>query len=360
MARAGRSARPPPIEQQARVNLYWAFLLALAASYLSGFAARAVLGRLGVVDRPNERSSHHRPVVRGGGVSLLFGAAVAGYATARLNAVPGFAWIAVAVVALAAVSFLDDLRSRSPVLRFGVQAAAAILALSALGFTGGIGSTPLASAIFAAVGFLWVIGYTNAFNFMDGINGIAGMQVVTTGVGTALVALASGAGSAHPAVVLSVVLAGAGAGFLPHNFPRARMFLGDVGSAPIGFLLAVLAFWLARDLGWYLLGAFGLLHANFVLDTAFTLGRRIRRGDNWLEPHREHFYQRLVRSGRTHLLVTSAEGLLQVLVLVVVLTAQGMGWPVKAAAATFVCALWAAFFTYAERLFRRACPAGGP
>ncbi len=342
------------------MNLYWAFFLASAVSYLAGFAARAILGRLGVVDRPNERSSHDRPVVRGGGISLLIGAAVAGYAAAPLNAAPGFAWLALAVVVLTAVSFLDDLRSRSPVLRFGVQAGAAIVALSALGLTGGIASTPTASAIFATVGFLWIIGYTNAFNFMDGINGIAGMQVVTTGAGTALVALTAGAGRTHPAVVLAIVLAGAGAGFLPHNFPRARMFLGDVGSAPIGFLLAVLAFWLARDLGWYLLGAFGLLHANFVLDTAFTLGRRIRKGENWLQPHREHFYQRLVRTGRTHLFVTSAEGLLQVLVLVVVLAAQGMGWPVKAAAATFVCALWAAFFTYAERLFDRANPGRGP
>jgi UDP-N-acetylmuramyl pentapeptide phosphotransferase/UDP-N-acetylglucosamine-1-phosphate transferase len=261
--------------------------------------------------------------------------------------------IAFAVLVLVVVSFLDDLRSLPPLLRVAVHAGAAIIALYAL-CSGLITmhSPHIAWGIVAA-GLLWITGFTNAFNFMDGINGIAGMQILTTGIGTALIGIESGAVIGHPAIVVSFVLAGAGAGFLPHNFPRPRMFLGDVGSVPAGFLLAVLAFWLARDLGWWLLGAFGLLHANFVLDTVITLVRRVSRGDNWSESHREHFYQLLIRAGKTHQSVVELECVIQIIVLLLVLFALKMSWPARAAAAVAICVVWLAFFAYAEFEFRR-------
>ncbi len=264
------------------------------------------------------------------------------------------ALIALAGLVLAVVSFIDDLRSLSQLLRFAVQAGAASIALYAL-CAGRIAafSPPMVAGV-TTIGFLWITGYTNAFNFMDGINGLAGMQIVTTGVGTALVGMAAGSTSDHPAIVLSFVLAGAGVGFLPHNFPRARMFLGDVGSAPVGYLLAVLAFWLARDFGWWLLGAFGLLHANFVLDTGVTLARRIWRKEQWIDSHREHFYQRLVRSGKTHLFVTGWEATLQALVLGIIVYAIRMNWLQRCAVAAVVCMLWMGFFAYAECQFKRS------
>ena len=343
------------------MRLCWAFLLASVLSYLCGFAVRASLARLGVLDRPNQRSSHDQPVMRGGGVGVLTAAAAAGALSVSPGAVAGFYWIALACLILAAVSFADDVRSVRHVIRLGVHAGAAIIALWALGLGRPASLQPVAAAALAVVGFLWITGYTNAFNFMDGINGIAGMQVVATGVGTALVAVAAGASPSHPSVILAVVLAGAGAGFLPHNFPRARMFLGDVGSAPLGFLLSVLAFWLARDLGWYLLGAFGLLHANFVLDTAVTLVRRIRNGEKCLESHRDHFYQLLVRAGKSHRFVTLLEGALQGVALLVVLAAMRMGWGGRLASAAFVCAMWLAFFAYARARFRsRPAAASAP
>jgi UDP-N-acetylmuramyl pentapeptide phosphotransferase/UDP-N-acetylglucosamine-1-phosphate transferase len=227
--------------------------------------------------------------------------------------------------------------------------------------------------------FLWIAGYTNAFNFMDGINGIAAGQAVVTGVGMALLSsVASSQGSVvsgqtsevstslsgslwssgqtagvSPPVLLSVIVAGAAAGFLPHNFPRARMFMGDVGSAPLGFILAVLVIWLARDHGGWLLIPLALLHANFVLDTAITLGRRVLRGERWYEAHKEHFYQRLVRAGKSHTFVTLFEMGLQVVVLGLMLLYVVSTVPVRIALALMVLLIWAGFFVYCEREFRR-------
>lgn len=336
------------------MNIWVAFILSSVASYFGCFVAIGFLRRFRVIDKPNQRSSHDKPIVRGGGVAVLVAAGVVGSLFVRSYDRPELFWVALAGAILVIVSFFDDLYSLPQVFRFGVHICAALLVLTALGFGKSANASLLTRASLAVVGLLWITGYTNAFNFMDGINGMAAMQVVTTGVGTALVALAAGGSMEHPAIVFSIVLAGAGAGFLPHNFPRARMFLGDVGSAPIGFFLAVFAFWLARDLGWWLLGIFGLLHANFILDTSVTLTRRIWRRERWFEPHREHFYQRLLRAGGSHEFVTVLEGLLQFVVLVVVVIAVRMGWTARIIIAGIVCLIWILFFSYAELKFRRS------
>jgi len=341
------------------------FLLSVLTAFLLGWPAYAALLRSGVIDKPNARSSHAVPTVRGGGVAIIatilgalgwsvFGGGSDGADRATL------AVVGVAVLGLAVVSFLDDLRSVGARLRFGCHAAAAAAVLVMVGLPGlgaaadGGGVVFLIKGLLTLVGFLWIAGYTNAFNFMDGINGLAAGQTVVTGLGTAGLALAAGLPATHPMVWLALVTAGAGAGFFPHNFPRARMFMGDVSSAPLGFLLAAAGWWLACEAGWWLLLPVGLLHANFVLDTGFTLTRRVLRGDRWYEPHREHFYQRLVRSGRSHPFVTGWEMAGQVLVAVAVVAAVRAGpwWCV--AVGLVVSAAWAGFFLYAERVFRTA------
>lgn len=330
------------------------FFIVTGMSFSLCFPLNRLLAHWKVLDQPNQRSSHIVPVVRGGGIGVLAAVLLVGGFAVNWT----FAWsislIALAGLVLAVVSFIDDLKSLPQLLRFTVQAGAALVALYALCFDGTAGLSPAITVGIAAIGFLWITGYTNAFNFMDGINGLAGMQIVTTGLGTALIGIAAGGTLDHPAIVLSFVMAGAGAGFLPHNFPRARMFLGDVGSAPLGFFLAVFAFWLARDLGWWLLAAFGLLHANFVLDTSITLARRIWRGDRWFESHHEHFYQLLVRAGKSHSFVTGWECVLQIIALITIVAAIKMGWPQRLAATGVVCVLWAGFFVYAELQFRRS------
>ena len=284
---------------------------------------------------------------------------------------------------LAALSFWDDLRPLRPAVRFGGHALAAIGVLYALNWPRfsldltsqpGVAWPALVSGLFL---FLWLTGYTNAFNFMDGINGLAAGQAIVTGVGMALLcsvasgrwSVASGRWSVvsgqwsvisgqwsvvSPPVLLSLVIAGACAGFLPHNFPRACMFMGDVGSAPLGFLLAALVIWIARDEGWWLLIPLGLLHANFLLDTGLTLARRILRGERWYEAHREHFYQRLIRSGKSHVFVTGWEMALQGMVLGLMVLYLHASLPMRAGLAALVILIWLAFFGYCERSFRRS------
>jgi UDP-N-acetylmuramyl pentapeptide phosphotransferase/UDP-N-acetylglucosamine-1-phosphate transferase len=283
-------------------------------------------------------------------------------------------------VGLAALSFWDDLRPLPASVRFGGHALATLGILYALGWPrfslelaahSGAGWSALVSGLLL---FLWLAGYTNAFNFMDGINGLAAGQAAITGLGMALLcSLASSQPSAPLAsdlwpltsiprplssaatpVLLSLVIAGAALGFLPHNFPKARMFMGDVGSAPLGFLLASLVIWIARDQGWWLLIPLGLLHVNFVLDTGITLARRILRGERWHEAHREHFYQRLIRSGKSHAFVTGWEMALQGVVLGLVLLYLKAGVLVRVGLVGIVILIWLAFFAYCEREFQRA------
>ena len=301
---------------------------------------------------------------------VLSGGLAVGWRSGVVPALMGLAF------GLAVLSFWDDLRPLRPAIRFGGHTLAAIGVLYALNWPRfsldltrepGVAWPALASGLFL---FLWLTGYTNAFNFMDGINGLAAGQAIVTGLGMALLgSVVSGRWSVisgqwpvvsgqwsvvSSPVLLSLVIAGACAGFLPHNFPRARLFMGDVGSAPLGFLLAALVVWIARDQGWWLLVPLGLLHANFVLDTGLTLVRRILRGERWYEAHREHFYQRLIRSGKSHPFVTGLEMALQGVVLGLMVLYLHANVPARVGLIALVILMWLAFFAYCERLFRRS------
>lgn len=136
------------------------------------------------------------------------------------------------------------------------------------------------------------------------------------------------------------------------NSPNACMFMGRSAAPPLGFRSAKLVLWLARDHGWSLLIPLALLHANFVLDTSITLLRRIIRGETWYAAHREHFYQRLVRAGKTHAFVTLWEVGLQVLVLGLMLLYLHVGDVGRLSLIGLVVAIWLAFFWYCESQFR--------
>jgi UDP-N-acetylmuramyl pentapeptide phosphotransferase/UDP-N-acetylglucosamine-1-phosphate transferase len=357
------------------------FLGAALASYVLSFPTGMLLLRWGMVDCPNARSSHALPTARGGGVAIMVVVVCAGVALGWRSALALV--LMTLCCGLAGLSLWDDLRPLAPLTRFCGHALIALGMLYALGwprFSLELGGKPTAAWPVFVCGlllFLWVTGYTNAFNFMDGINGLAAGQAIVTGLGMALLWLvASGRWSVisgqwsvvnsrwsvvsgqwsvvSPPVLLSLVIAGACAGFLPHNFPRARMFMGDVGSAPLGFLLAALVVWIARDYGWWLLIPLGLLHANFVLDTGLTLARRILRGERWYQAHREHFYQRLIRSGKSHPFVTGVEMALQGVVLGLMVLYLHASVPARVGLIALVILVWLAFFAYCERLFRRS------
>lgn len=352
------------------LNPWWAMGASFLGSLVMGWPVRRLMVAFGILDRPNARSSHVTVTARGGGVGILFVIVCASVAVG--GAWPGrVAWaMPVAALLVGAVSFVDDMRGLPAWIRFGFHlGGAATLAWAVGGWdeaaweVPGMGGMRGGGWILAGLMVVWMAGYTNAFNFMDGINGIASMQAGLGAMAMALVAWAGAGAKGGGAVVLCVVVSGAALGFLPHNFPRARMFMGDVGSAPLGMLLAFLALWLCREHGLGLFLPLALVHANFILDTAFTLVRRVARGDRWHEPHREHFYQRLVRAGRSHAHVTCWEAVLMVVSCGVAMAVAGKSLGVQAMGAATVVAVWSSFFGYAELVFRRSeagrCVAAG-
>ena len=251
--------------------------------------ASAVLVRLirarAVLDHPNERSSHSVPTPRGGGIAIVL-ITLGGSA---FWMTPRFAVVAVAALAIAVVSFIDDLHPLPATLRLGVQIAAALPV--ALLFV------PL---VWAPLALLWIVGLTNAYNFMDGIDGIAGGQAVVAGLGWALLGMLT----QQPLVAtVGLLTAGSSAGFLTHNWQPARIFMGDVGSAFLGFLFASLAVMAWPNLR--LVAAGVLVVWPFVLDAGVTFVRRALRGERLMEAHRSHVYQRLNQRGLSHGAVAS-------------------------------------------------------
>jgi UDP-N-acetylmuramyl pentapeptide phosphotransferase/UDP-N-acetylglucosamine-1-phosphate transferase len=255
--------------------------------------------RRGWLDLPNARSSHVRPTPRLGGLGLL-GGLIAGAAVAvplvpigggPLSIVLGLA----AVVSL--VSLVDDLRGLPPLARLVVHVAAAAAAVALLGPLPAAGpGLPFPAPVAVAVTVLWIAGFVNAFNFMDGIDGIAGAQALVAGAGWA----AAGWWAAQPAiVVLGLGVAAAAAAFLLYNWSPASIFMGDVGSALLGFVLAAAPL-VADDAARPSALAAVVMVWPFVFDAAFTLVRRARRGERLMQPHRSHLYQRLVANGWQH------------------------------------------------------------
>lgn len=270
-----------------------------AAAALTGLV-RSLLRRHGIVDRPNERSSHREAVPRGGGIAVVGVLLAAWLALWLWDACAGCGalfWVALAgAFALAAVSWLDDLQGGLPAWpRLLVQIAAVgagILALpgDALVFQGHL--PPLADHALAALAWLW---FVNLFNFMDGIDGISGVEGASLGLGAFLLALLG----AVPAGLdpLGLALAGVSLGFLLWNWHPAKIFLGDVGSVPLGYLAGWLMLALAASDAWQ---ATLLLPAYYLADATFTLLRRLLQGRRIWQAHREHLYQRVVAAGWSH------------------------------------------------------------
>jgi Fuc2NAc and GlcNAc transferase len=184
---------------------------------------------------------------------------------------------------------------------------------------------------------------------MDGIDGLACFQCLISCIGTILLGDAAGISNTHWSMILATTLAGAALGFLPFNFPRSKMFMGDVGSAPIGLLLAIIGVDLSSQVQGVMLLSIFLLHANFILDTSINLIRRMLRGEKWHEAHRSHFYQKLQQSKRSHVFVTLFEVVIQLvtLILAILLLKTNSIWSLVFFAVGI--ALWLGFFVYCER-----------
>jgi UDP-N-acetylmuramyl pentapeptide phosphotransferase/UDP-N-acetylglucosamine-1-phosphate transferase len=263
----------------------------------------------GLIDVPNERSLHTRVMPRGGGIVLVLtvlgGLLVVGpSAAAPPNRLAAYAGAALLV---AVIGWRDDYRSVPPAIRLVTHLVAAAIGLAAWGTFGriqlpGIGEIPLPNVIAIAVTMVWLVGLLNAYNFMDGIDGMASGQAVVAGV---MWALACGTAAPLPTATAALIAA-ASLGFLWHNWSPARIFMGDTGSGFLGFSFAILPLMAYQALGDPRLPVVGLLIvAPFVFDTMFTMTRRARRGEKLLDAHRSHLYQRLVTAGWSHSVVAT-------------------------------------------------------
>ena len=236
-------------------------------------------------DIPNERSLHVRPTPRVGGWGVVPVAVLAILLTAS-----SLWMIACAVVFLAAMSQIDDRRGLPARVRFAGHLAAVVVLVAVYP-----ADAPWWMLTGLAFLMLWLV---NLYNFMDGADGLAGGMALFGFAGYAVAALASG----HPVPQLgfaSAAVAGAAAGFLLFNFHPARVFLGDAGSIPLGFLAGALGYWGWREGAWPIWFP-AMVFAPFIGDASVTLLRRLIRGEKFWQAHREHYYQRMVRSGMGH------------------------------------------------------------
>ncbi|MCH7928978.1 MAG: glycosyl transferase [Proteobacteria bacterium] len=282
-------------------TLLFAAAAALAAWAGTGLVLRLLAARA-ILDHPTERSSHERPTPRGAGLAVMPVVLAAWIAVSVIEDTLVFHWpVFAAAAALAAVSWLDDLRGLGALPRLAAHAAAVGVGLFALPGVGPVFQGLLPAWLDLALAALAWMWFVNLFNFMDGIDGISGAEAACIGVGLFLVALAGGwAGDAR---LYALIIAAAALGFLPWNWHPARIFLGDVGSVPLGYLL-----------GWLLLGAAAaglwaaalLLPLYYVADATATLARRLARGERVWRAHREHYYQRAVQRGLSHAAVVRA------------------------------------------------------
>lgn len=259
--------------------------------------AIGVLRRRGVLDVPNYRSSHEIPTPRGGGIAVGIAALTAligGWAVTGA----GSRALVVAGLGFGLIGLADDIRSRSTAFRlffqFGVSTAVVLLLFRWTDLP------TTAFVVLVAISVVGLVAFVNAFNFMDGINGISVAQAVVAGLAWAMI------GTLNDVPQLAVgggALAGAALGFAPFNMIRARVFLGDVGAYFLGAYLGVLT----------LIGlASGIVPEAclaptmiYFLDTGTTLLWRIRNGEQWDQPHHHHVYQRLTDAGWSHVRTAS-------------------------------------------------------
>ncbi len=282
------------------------FLLSLSATWL---ALQYAL-RISLVDQPGERRSHSVATPRGGGISIV------------VCMLLGMGWIAVAhpahamsmgglaagLLLVGGVGWLDDHRPLSPLLRLLAQAIAGlVLAWVFFRATGTLRP--------AALAFVAVMVLVNVWNFMDGINGLAATQAAIASFGFGCLI------QAGPWFWLSAVLFASVCGFLPFNFPRARIFLGDVGSGALGYLLAVLLVAASLQAPVPVLLLLLLPLSAFLIDAGFTLLRRMLARERWWEPHVQHVYQQCARQHRTHAGITLAYALFSILAVIMLFAA---------------------------------------
>lgn len=293
---------------------YIIFLLAFGATFFGVELFRRWSLRRELLDIPNERSSHTVPTPRGGGL-IICAVSLTAFFIYCLQTFENFysAYFAGALI-VAVISLIDDVRTVSPFWRILCHSLAAGLTVR---FIGGFENLWIPFYGVAQSGiwgdlaaFLWIVWLINAYNFMDGIDGLAATQAVTAGIGWCLLGLCRELDNAW---YFGGVLASSSMGFLILNWQPAKIFMGDVGSAFLGYTFAVLPLLASKQtetseiisvLPWFAV----LFVWFFVFDSVFTVLRRLVRGEKVWQPHRQHIYQKLLINGFSHSKVTGLYG----------------------------------------------------
>jgi UDP-GlcNAc:undecaprenyl-phosphate/decaprenyl-phosphate GlcNAc-1-phosphate transferase len=272
---------------------------------------RIMLYSVRIMDIPNSRSSHSSPIPKSGGIAIVATFLVGVLAIYSFGDVSHiqkiyFSGFVLSSTFVAGIAFFDDVQYKSFVLKLGSQILAAGVLIS-FGIIIDRITIPVCSEIQLGllaypITLLWVVGLTNAYNFMDGIDGLAAGTAVIVCLFFGYIALSQGSRFAY--INSYTILAGS-LGFLVYNFPVARIFMGDVGSGFLGFTFASLAILATRyDYSHTSFLVMPLLLFNFIFDTFFTFIRRLSRGEYIAEAHRTHLYQLFNQLGNSHIKVT--------------------------------------------------------
>ncbi len=287
----------------------WLLTVSLAMGGLGAWAVSRYAEKIDLLDRPNERSSHFTPTPKGGGIGILItfilGGFILGFSTSFL----------IPLMALSLVSLAGDKIDISPTVRLAVQFIAAFIVLYSLNnhesiaLLGHLNNLMTSFSLFSLAA-VFIVGTANFYNFMDGINGIAGLTGIVAFLLLALYGFGKGVFSEW--VLLCLCLVMSCIGFLPFNFPHARVFMGDVGSVLLGFLFASVVLVTAESFMEFILLASFMF--PFYADELVTMAERIKDGWSLTKPHRRHFYQVLANEAHIpHWKVSTGYALFQFL-----------------------------------------------
>ena len=308
------------------------FLVCFAIGLSGTWLARRYALRRRLLDLPGERRSHAVPTPRGGGIAIVAAMLVAlawmlvtGVAHAKFLLAVG-----AGLVLISGIGWIDDHRPLAPWPRLAVQAiAAAALAWGLAGEGGSVAGS--------LIGFVAAMVLVNVWNFMDGIDGIATTQAILAGIAYAVFAWGA------PPAWLALGLVAGSLGFLPFNFPKARIFLGDVGSGALGYALAASAAWIAQA-DWPNAPLLLLPLSAFLVDASLTLAARAVAGQRWWTPHAEHAYQFWARHLRSHQPVAFSFAGWTLLAVLIMFAARNWAgafiMPVVTAVFVAACAIW--------------------
>ncbi len=271
------------------------------------------------LDKPTDRGSHHQAIPHIGGVVMML---ILILCVILLAANDYLAWNSASIwlliiIVLGLVGFIDDIRDLSKRLRFVAQI---VVAMIAVGYFGGINSLNIGfidielSLASYLIGFVWVLGFINMYNFMDGINGIAGFQALIAGL---IFAVWLSYFQLTGESMLFLAVAAVACGFLYWNFSPPKVFMGDSGSTMLGGLFAVISLQLHNQFNLSIIFPI-LLFAWFLSDTIYTFSKRLIRGERVWEAHRQHIYQQMAPNPSDHTKVTGIISLITLIIALVI------------------------------------------